>query len=37
LSERVGGPLQFGKIREGLGIGDVLNDLLKDRAFEFAV
>ena len=36
-AKRVGGPLLFGKIWERLGIGDVLCELLEDRAFEFAV
>jgi DDE family transposase len=36
-AKRIGGPLLFGKIWERLGIGDVLGDLLQDRAFEFAV
>ncbi len=36
-AKRIGGPLLFGKIWERLGIADVLGDLLKDRAFEFAV
>jgi len=36
-AKRIGGPLLFGKIWERLGIGEVLADLLKDRAFEFAV
>ena len=36
-AKRIGGPLLFGKIWERLGIGDVLGDLLRDRAFEFAV
>jgi transposase len=35
--KRIGGPLLFGKIWERLGVADVLGDLLKDRAFEFAV
>src|SRR5271166_2569779 len=33
----IGGPLLFGKIWERLGVADVLGDLLKHRAFEFAV
>jgi len=37
LAKRIGGPLLFGKIWERLGIGDVLGDLLRERAFEFAV
>ena len=36
-AKRIGGPLLFGKIWERLGIPEVLGDLLKDRAFEFAV
>jgi hypothetical protein len=36
-AKRIGGSLLFGKIWERLGIPDVLGDLLKDRAFEFAV
>jgi len=36
-AKRIGGPLLFGKIWERLGIGAVLEDLLKDRAFEFPV
>ena len=36
-AKRIGGPLLFGKIWERLGVADVLGDLLKDRAFEFAV
>ena len=36
-AKRIGGPLLFGKLWERLGIGEVLGDLLKDRAFEFAV
>jgi hypothetical protein len=36
-AKRIGGPLLFGKIWERLGVGDVLSELLKDRAFEFAV
>ena len=34
---RIGGPLLFGRIWERLGIAEVLNDLLQDRGFEFAV
>src|ERR1700741_1111921 len=34
---RIGGPLLFGRIWEPLGIAEVLNDLLQDRGFEFAV
>ena len=36
-AKRIGGPMLFGKIWERLGIGGVLADLLKERAFEFAV
>ena len=36
-TKRIGGPLLFGKIWERLGIADVLGDLLRERAFEFAV
>jgi hypothetical protein len=36
-AKRIGGPLLFGRIWERLGIDAVLADLLKDRAFEFAV
>lgn len=36
-AKRIGGPLLFGKLWERLGIGEVLGDLLKDRAFGFAV
>ena len=36
-AKRIGGSLLFGKIWERLGIPGVLGDLLKDRAFEFAV
>ena len=36
-ARRIGGPMLFGKIWERLGIGAVLDDLLKDRAFEFPV
>jgi len=36
-AKRIGGPLLFGKIWERLGIADVLGDLLRERAFEFAV
>src|SRR6516164_6191459 len=36
-ARRIGGPMLFGKVWERLGIGAVLDDLLKDRAFEFAV
>jgi transposase len=34
---RIGGPLLFGRLWERLGIAEVLNDLLQDRGFEFAV
>ncbi len=36
-AKRIGGPMLFGKIWERLGIGAVLDDLLKDRAFGFPV
>ena len=36
-AKRIGGPLLFDKIWDRLGVADVLGDLLKDRAFEFAV
>ena len=36
-AKRIGGPLLFGKVWEWLGIGDVLGELLKERAFEFSV
>jgi Transposase DDE domain len=36
-AKRIGGPMLFGRIWERLGIGAVLDDLLKDRGFEFAV
>jgi Transposase DDE domain len=36
-AKRIGGPLLLGKIWERFGIGAVLDDLLKNRAFEFAV
>ena len=36
-AKRIGGPLLFGRIWERLGVEAVLADLLKDRAFEFAV
>jgi hypothetical protein len=36
-AKRIGGPLLFGRIWERLGIADVLGDLLRERAFEFAV
>jgi hypothetical protein len=34
---RIGGPLLFGRLWERLGIAEVLNDLFRDRGFEFAV
>ena len=36
-AKRIGGPMLFGRIGERLGVVDVLTDLLKERAFEFAV
>jgi hypothetical protein len=36
-TKRIGGPLLFGRIWERLGISDALQELLKNRAFEFAV
>jgi hypothetical protein len=36
-AKRIGGPLLFGRLWERLGIGEVLADLLKERAFEFSV
>jgi hypothetical protein len=36
-AKRIGGPIAFGRIWERLGIGAVLDDLLKDRAFGFPV
>jgi len=36
-AQRIGGPLLFGRLWQQLGIADVLNDLVADRAFEFAV
>jgi hypothetical protein len=36
-AKRIGGPMLFGRSWERLGIGAVLDDLLKDRAFEFPV
>jgi len=36
-AKRIGGPLLFGKLWERLGIASVLKEMLKDRAFEFAV
>ncbi|MGD1038361.1 MAG: IS1634 family transposase, partial [Roseiarcus sp.] len=37
VAKRIGGPMLFGKIWERLGVAAVLADLLKERAFEFAV
>lgn len=34
---RIGGPLLFGRLWDRLGIADVVNELLHDRGFEFAV
>ncbi|WP_336953280.1 IS1634 family transposase [Sphingobium aromaticivastans] len=36
-ASRIGGPLLFGRLWERLGIAEVLEDLLKDRQFGFAV
>jgi hypothetical protein len=36
-AKRIGGPLLFGRVWERLGIGEVLAELLKHRAFAFAV
>ena len=36
-ARRIGGPLLFGRLWERLGIAEVLQDLLKDRQFDFAV
>ena len=36
-AKRIGGPMLFGKIWERLGIGAVLDEVLKDRAFEFPI
>jgi hypothetical protein len=36
-TKRIGGPLLFGRVWQRLGIDIVLADLLKNRAFEFAV
>ena len=36
-ARRIGGPLLFGRIWERLGIAAVLDELLQDRGFEFAV
>ena len=37
VAKRIGGPMLFGRIWERLGVDAVLGDLLKDRAFEFAI
>ena len=37
VAKRIGGPLLFGQIWDRLGIAAVLDELLKHRAFEFAV
>ena len=34
---RIGGPLLFGRLWERLGLGEVLNDLVSGRGFEFAL
>ena len=34
---RIGGPLLFGRLWERLGLGEVVNDLLDGRGFEFAL
>ena len=34
---RLGGPLLFGRLWERLGLGEVVNDLLDGRGFEFAL
>ena len=34
---RIGGPLLFGRLWEQLGLGEVVNDLLDGRGFEFSV
>ena len=34
---RIGGPLLFGRLWEQLGLGEVVNDLLNGRGFEFPV
>ena len=34
---RIGGPLLFGRLWEQLGLGEVVNDLLDGRGFEFAL
>ncbi|HVP99777.1 MAG TPA: IS1634 family transposase [Roseiarcus sp.] len=36
-AKRIGGPMLFGRIWERLGIAAVLDDVLKERAFEFPV
>jgi len=36
-ARRLGAPLVFGRLWERLGVSEVLAELLKDRAFEFAV
>ena len=36
-AKRIGGPLLFGRLWEQSGVADVLGEVLKDRAFEFAV
>lgn len=36
-ARRIGGPLLFGRLWERLGIGEVLEDVLADRRFGFAV
>ncbi len=36
-AKRIGGPVLFGEIWERLGIGSVLDELLKDRTFEFPI
>src|SRR5271157_2683875 len=36
-AKRIGGPMLFGRIWERLGIGAVLDGLLKERGFEFPV
>ena len=36
-AKQIGGSMLFGRIEERLGIGAVLEDLLKERAFEFPV
>ena len=34
---RIGGPLLFGRLWERLGLGEVVNELLDGRGFEFAL